>query len=206
VADWHINADEPDVLDYDTTFKPDPIDAIHAPDAYRSSDHDPVLVGLDLDAATPEACYLDDAQSVTAYEPGTRGNGTTLPPSFADPSQSLGLSDPDDEPYWTSLGLGGTLVTEFARPVHNLGGDAPDLRLVDAADGARGSGDAAVALASHDGQTWTRLGQVDGTGSVDLGALSAARYVKVVDATPDRGPRSVDGYDLDAVEVLSGCP
>ncbi len=45
---WHINADEPSVLDYDMTFKPDPIDALYAPDAYRSSDHDPVLVGLDL--------------------------------------------------------------------------------------------------------------------------------------------------------------
>ena len=47
-SEWHINADEPDILDYDTSFKPDPIDAINAPDAYRSSDHDPVLVGLDL--------------------------------------------------------------------------------------------------------------------------------------------------------------
>ncbi len=47
-AEWHINADEPDILDYDTSFKPDAVDAIHAPDAYRSSDHDPVLVGLDL--------------------------------------------------------------------------------------------------------------------------------------------------------------
>ena len=47
-AEWHINADEPDILDYDTSFKPAPIDAINAPDAYRSSDHDPVLVGLDL--------------------------------------------------------------------------------------------------------------------------------------------------------------
>ncbi len=47
-SEWHINADEPDILDYDTTFKPDPVDAINAPDAYRSSDHDPVLVGLDL--------------------------------------------------------------------------------------------------------------------------------------------------------------
>ena len=47
-SEWHINADEPDILDYDTTFKPDSVDAINAPDAYRSSDHDPVLVGLDL--------------------------------------------------------------------------------------------------------------------------------------------------------------
>jgi uncharacterized protein len=209
VADWHINADEPDVLDYDTTFKPDPVDAIHAPDAYRSSDHDPVLVGLDLDAAAPETCYLDGSQSIASYAPGLRGNGTPLPPAFSDASQSLGLSDPDepywDEPYWTGLGLGGELVMEFTRPVQNLGGDDPDLRLVDAADGASGDGDSAVVLASGDGETWSELGQVDGTGEVDLGQLSAARYVRVVDSTPDSGPRSVDGYDVDAAEVLSGC-
>jgi predicted extracellular nuclease len=45
---WHINADEPDVLDYDTSFKPPAQDALYAPDPYRSSDHDPVIVGLDL--------------------------------------------------------------------------------------------------------------------------------------------------------------
>jgi uncharacterized protein len=47
-ADWHINADEPDLLDYDTSFKPPTQDAIYEPNAYRSSDHDPVLVGLNL--------------------------------------------------------------------------------------------------------------------------------------------------------------
>jgi predicted extracellular nuclease len=47
-ADWHINADEPDLIDYDTSFKSAAQDAIYAPDAYRSSDHDPLLVGLDL--------------------------------------------------------------------------------------------------------------------------------------------------------------
>ncbi|NOH01711.1 MAG: ExeM/NucH family extracellular endonuclease [Chloroflexi bacterium] len=47
-ADWHINADEPDLLDYDTSFKPNEQDAIYEPNAYRSSDHDPVIVGLDL--------------------------------------------------------------------------------------------------------------------------------------------------------------
>jgi hypothetical protein len=45
-ADWHINADEPDVLDYDTSFKPPAQDALHEPNAYRSSDHDAVVVGL----------------------------------------------------------------------------------------------------------------------------------------------------------------
>jgi uncharacterized protein len=51
-ADWHINADEPDLLDYDTSFKPPTQDAIYEPNAYRSSDHDPVIVGLDLDLNT----------------------------------------------------------------------------------------------------------------------------------------------------------
>jgi uncharacterized protein len=46
--EWHINADEPDVLDYETTFKPTAVDNIYAPDQFRASDHDPVLVGLDL--------------------------------------------------------------------------------------------------------------------------------------------------------------
>jgi len=50
---WHINADEPDLIDYDTSFKRDAQDAIYAPDAYRSSDHDPVIVGLDVCDETP---------------------------------------------------------------------------------------------------------------------------------------------------------
>jgi hypothetical protein len=47
VAEWHINADEPDVLDYDTTFKPPAQDALYEPNAFRTSDHDPTTVGLD---------------------------------------------------------------------------------------------------------------------------------------------------------------
>jgi predicted extracellular nuclease len=43
---WHINADEPDLIDYDTSFKLPAQDALYAPDAYRSSDHDPVIVTL----------------------------------------------------------------------------------------------------------------------------------------------------------------
>lgn len=43
---WHINADEPSLIDYDMTYKKDPQDQLYAPDAYRSSDHDPVIIGL----------------------------------------------------------------------------------------------------------------------------------------------------------------
>jgi uncharacterized protein len=52
-ADWHINSDEPDVLDYDTSFKPAAQDALYEVNPYRTSDHDPVVVGLQLDGVPP---------------------------------------------------------------------------------------------------------------------------------------------------------
>jgi predicted extracellular nuclease len=47
--EWHINADEPSVLDYNTEFKtPGQITSLYAADQFRSSDHDPVIIGLNL--------------------------------------------------------------------------------------------------------------------------------------------------------------
>jgi len=48
VTSFHINADEPDILDYDTSFKQAAQDALYEPLPYRASDHDPVIVGLTL--------------------------------------------------------------------------------------------------------------------------------------------------------------
>jgi predicted extracellular nuclease len=49
VVKHHINADEPSVLDYNTNFKTAGLIAsLYAPDQYRSADHDPVVVGLNL--------------------------------------------------------------------------------------------------------------------------------------------------------------
>jgi predicted extracellular nuclease len=48
VTAWHINSDEPDILDYDMSFKKDAQDALYEPNAYRASDHDPVINGLDV--------------------------------------------------------------------------------------------------------------------------------------------------------------
>lgn len=58
---WHVNADEPSVIDYNTEFKfPDtqctgacPPD-LYTANAYRSSDHDPVIVGLDLQSLSAQ--------------------------------------------------------------------------------------------------------------------------------------------------------
>ena len=49
VAEWHINADEPIVLDYNTEFKnAGQIASFYDDDPFRVSDHDPILVGLNL--------------------------------------------------------------------------------------------------------------------------------------------------------------
>ncbi len=49
--DWHINTDEPAVISYDENFNPA---GYYSPDVYRASDHDPVIVGLDLNG--PPVC------------------------------------------------------------------------------------------------------------------------------------------------------
>ena len=44
-GEWHINAEEPRALDYNTEFKSaNQVTSFYAADAYRSSDHDPLLV------------------------------------------------------------------------------------------------------------------------------------------------------------------
>lgn len=55
VGEWHVNADEPVALDYNVNFKSaDQQASFYDPGPYRSSDHDPVVVGLNL-AAPPAA-------------------------------------------------------------------------------------------------------------------------------------------------------
>ena len=50
--EWHINADEPFYLDYNTEKKTDAqLTSLYADDAFRMSDHDPVIATFDLSVA-----------------------------------------------------------------------------------------------------------------------------------------------------------
>jgi len=61
VTEWHINADEPRILDYNTEFKSaQQVLDFYAPDSYRASDHDPVIVTLDLQAAELQGDFDGD--------------------------------------------------------------------------------------------------------------------------------------------------
>lgn len=48
VAEWHINADEPSVLDYQDYNQPA---GLYQPDQFRAADHDPIVIGLRLGSA-----------------------------------------------------------------------------------------------------------------------------------------------------------
>jgi predicted extracellular nuclease/methionine-rich copper-binding protein CopC len=69
-TEWHINADEVQLLDYNDTVRTAGESAferessalpLYAADPYRSSDHDPVVVGLDLDQTGPVLVSADPA-------------------------------------------------------------------------------------------------------------------------------------------------
>jgi predicted extracellular nuclease len=59
-TEFHVNADEPVVLDYNVEFKTaNQINTFYDPGAFRASDHDPVVVGLNL---APQLSALSPAK------------------------------------------------------------------------------------------------------------------------------------------------
>jgi len=91
VTEWHNNADEPDILDYDTSFKLPAQAALYEPNAYRASDHDPVIVGLDLNAP-PDATGAF-ASPDTLWPVNHKMTAVTI----------LGVTDPDGDPVTITI-------------------------------------------------------------------------------------------------------
>ena len=132
-ADWHINSDEPDVLDYDTSFKPAAQDSLYEVNAYRTSDHDPVVVGLipnappTVDAGGPYS--VDEGSSVTLTATGSDPNGDTLTyawgldnnDSFETLGQSVsfsGVDGPSDHTVVVQVTDSGGLTATAQATVH----------------------------------------------------------------------------------------
>jgi predicted extracellular nuclease len=105
-APYHINADEPSVLDYNTNFKTDNhIEILYAPDEFRTSDHDPVLVGLAMDSgfnafATPDELWPPNHKYREITLTGTDADGSALGVTIVDATSSEADSglDPEDVP------------------------------------------------------------------------------------------------------------
>ena len=62
VVDWHINADEPIVLDYNVEFKTaNQVNTFYDAGPFRSSDHDPVIIGFHLTGDLGSLCEITQA-------------------------------------------------------------------------------------------------------------------------------------------------
>lgn len=62
VTVWHINSDEPIVLDYNEEFKTaHQITSLYSPEPFRTSDHDPIIIGLNLVTPPLEADFTSNS-------------------------------------------------------------------------------------------------------------------------------------------------
>lgn len=113
---WHINSDEPIIKDYNQEFNQT---YVYSPDAYRSSDHDPVLVGLNLQ---PYAFKLQVLHG-SDFEGGSYGsNFAALVDKFEDEySNTVILSSGDNlipSPFFNA-GADRTALDATYRSVYN---------------------------------------------------------------------------------------
>ena len=91
VVEWHINTDEPPVLDYNQDFNPE---GYYSEDPFRSSDHDPVIVGLNLSteaADSDQDGVVDETDLCPATAQGdlVDENGCTLEQTLERNCESL---------------------------------------------------------------------------------------------------------------------
>jgi predicted extracellular nuclease len=116
VVEWHINSDEPSVLDYNLDFKtPNLQTSLYAPDRFRVSDHDPIVVGLNADSDRP----IVDARGPYTVEEG--GGTTQLTATGSDPTG-------DDITYAWDLDGDGTFETPGATVTFSAGDhQAPEI-------------------------------------------------------------------------------
>ena len=105
-AEYHINADEPSALDYNTDFKSDRhIEILYAPDEFRTSDHDPAIVGLAMESgftaiATPDELWPPNHKYREITVTGEDSGGGALEATITDAASSEADSglDPEDVP------------------------------------------------------------------------------------------------------------
>ncbi len=110
---WNINADEPDLIDYDMTFKKDPQDELYEPNAYRSSDHDPVIVGLALESNAAPVCEAAVPSQSSLWPPNHKFIQIDI----------LGVTDPEGDPFTIIID---SIFQDEAVDAPDSGNTAPD--------------------------------------------------------------------------------
>ncbi|MEZ5172166.1 MAG: T9SS type A sorting domain-containing protein [Bacteroidia bacterium] len=145
--------------------------------------------------------------AVVSVNQGKQGNGDDVIAERSDVNNALDMPVP--APVGTvdfyALGFGGEITLAFAGPVAN--GPGADIRVVETTWGYTPAEypETANVFASQDGVNFVYLGSTVHSGEFDLGVLSWAQYIKIMDASDATlFPPTADGYDLNGIECLNG--
>ncbi len=148
------------------------------------------------------------ASRVIETKQGKTKSGNAVPAIRSNPDNALGEPEPvvNGVVNFYSLGFGGEMTVEFAQPIAN--GTGPDVRLSEATwDGKVCSNypESAHVFASQDGLFYAYLGKACHSESFDLGSLSWAKFIKILDDTdPSSFPANADGFDVNGITCLNG--
>jgi predicted extracellular nuclease len=208
VTEWHINADEPVVLDYNTEFKTaNQINTFYSTAAYRSSDHDPVLIGLDL-------TVLPTLGTVTINKTGQggaalAGAGFTLFVDAAPTGGSRGAEDIAAAGGCTTNSQGTCSITGIALATYwlvetttpNGYATVAPTQVVVGVGPSPGVGDTDIVNLNDQAVPGTVTVNKTGQGGA---ALPAAGFTLFVDAAPTGGSRGAEDSAADGNCTTNG--
>ena len=170
---WHTNSDEPDILDYDTRFKKPAQQALYEANEFRASDHDPVIVGLQLNL--PPVCSGAAPSLDTLWSPNHKMVDIEV----------WGVTDPEGDAF--TINIDSIFQDE---PVNgdNDGNTMPDAAGVDTA--------LAQVRAERDGKGNGRVYHINFTATDASGSCSGTVKVSVPVSNQKRGGEAVDDGPL----------
>ncbi len=166
-----------------------------------------LLSGLKAYANAPDG-YGPWADIVYSESQELRKDGTAVTTDREDSEAALGEAESlfayNESPVlnsFFSLGFGGQIVLQFENGIRN--GEGDDLKVYEVTGLGTYPDETALVYASMDGVTWTELETAIRDEAFDLGKLTCAQYIKIVDTSKkDLFEATADGFDLDAVEAL----
>ena len=136
-------------------------------------------------------------------------NGASIISGRSQSSKALCAPQNNDTENFVSLGFGGDITLKFGRAIRNGAGN--DIRVYESTFGNLSCAaypEKARVFASQDGCRFVYLGEICQDGTLDLGSLNWAQYVRIVDVsskTADyQSSGTPDGYDVDGIEALNG--
>lgn len=180
-VEWAINAEEPSVLDYNTNYKSvGQIADFYAADEYRSSDHNPLLIGLNLSGGAADT-QAPELQAASANGDTIRlGYDENLKPGNLPAAERFSVSVNGGEgPAVVSIAVrGGELSLTLASPL--AFGDSITLGY---ADPAGDDVDAIQDIAGNDAAALVGQAVANQTPVLDTTAPSLASSSPADDAT-----------------------